>query len=545
MRSSKQRITRRSFLAAPAALAVSGTAMARPANAYEAALLDQIDNLDVAKAAILSARHCSRYGFCVSPWLPRPIEVDLLANDPILLRDVAMRAADIIARGAFDAKFFSKLTLVTLPKRTHGALRLWAIAEPQDTVAYLTLAVLAAPVIEAHRIPTSSEVAHSWRFSPGRYQLFDERYTLASFHAASRRRAGSTAFLVICDLVNCYGNLSADQVAAAVGQSGVPGWQAEYLRQLLGFWQTPESPGLPVASNASRILAEAVLLQIDNRLRGAGIEFVRYADDFRLFAEDESAARRTLEAVADAAAPHGLALNPDKTQIVRLGETTTEPDLQVIDNEKLCVASDSENLPHNFRRASVAEIRMLRSAHNKPNAQALLQSKAAPPVSALRRAMRQAIYAGHDDFLYAVPAILRRYPEAAGVYSFALRQASEFVSVGVRDHLRIELSAMLLDPMTPDFVTIKLIEILSNPAYRDREALERFARARAGAPRGMTFRAALDGLRETGGAMPDLAALFDEMDGWAKRALLADPAFRRSITYSPATPDLIAAKLAT
>jgi hypothetical protein len=102
---------------------------------------------------------------------------------------------------------------------------------------------------------------------------------------------------------------------------------------------------------------------------------------------------------------------------------------------------------------------------------------------------------------------------------------------------------MLLDNATPDFVAMKLLDILAHPDYRDRKTLELFARARASDPRGLCFRFALDALRNTGGVTKDLYRHFGMMDGWGRRALLADPKSRASIGLSSAGGDPLLAKL--
>lgn len=84
MRSRKYKITRRNFIAGPAALAASVAAIQRPAHA----LGPFAANADVSKVALLSARHCAHHGFVDIKGLARPFEADLLAGDPSLLRDV-------------------------------------------------------------------------------------------------------------------------------------------------------------------------------------------------------------------------------------------------------------------------------------------------------------------------------------------------------------------------------------------------------------------------------------------------------------------------
>jgi hypothetical protein len=52
-----------------------------------------------------------------------------------------------------------------------------------------------------------------------------------------------------------------------------------------------ETYGIPIGPAASRPLAEAVLIQIDDALLGSGIDFIRYIDDFVIF----GATRETVE----------------------------------------------------------------------------------------------------------------------------------------------------------------------------------------------------------------------------------------------------------
>jgi hypothetical protein len=127
---------------------------------------------------------------------------------------------------------------------------------------------------------------------------------------------------------------------------------------------------------------------------------------------------------------------------------------------------------------------------------AIRQREYSPPP--LRRGIRRAIYAGHDAFVRAIPSLLGRYPEFSAYVASALSRTSDFVPGDTRNHLRTELAAMLLDRAPPDFVAMKLLNILSHPDYCDRNALEQFSRARAIDRRGLCFRFALDALRNTG-----------------------------------------------
>ena len=82
--------------------------------------------------------------------------------------------------------------------------------------------------------------------------------------------------------------------------------------------------GLPVGPDASAVLANAVLAQVDRTLRDAGVEHLRWVDDVVLSGGDASAA---LSVFRTALAKIGLRPNEAKTRIVPdardLGSTTT------------------------------------------------------------------------------------------------------------------------------------------------------------------------------------------------------------------------------
>ncbi len=97
----------------------------------------------------------------------------------------------------------------------------------------------------------------------------------------------------------------------------------ERLIDLIAGWLEVGAtrPGLGVAQGAviSPLLANLYLHPFDVTLIQAGLALVRYADDFVIMCEDERAARYALVEAADALAALDLALNAEKTTIVRFG----------------------------------------------------------------------------------------------------------------------------------------------------------------------------------------------------------------------------------
>lgn len=93
---------------------------------------------------------------------------------------------------------------------------------------------------------------------------------------------------------------------------------AAYLQQGvmegLASW-TPET-GTPQGAVISPLLSNIYLDPLDHLLATAGIETVRYADDFVILCRTEAAARQALALVQDWTARNGLSLHPEKTRIV-------------------------------------------------------------------------------------------------------------------------------------------------------------------------------------------------------------------------------------
>ncbi len=84
--------------------------------------------------------------------------------------------------------------------------------------------------------------------------------------------------------------------------------------------EQPREKGLAQGSPLSPLLANVYLDTFDRDLAGAGVEFVRYADDFVLLAHTKEAAQLALEHAESALGALGLRLSADKTHIGAVAE---------------------------------------------------------------------------------------------------------------------------------------------------------------------------------------------------------------------------------
>jgi RNA-directed DNA polymerase len=94
------------------------------------------------------------------------------------------------------------------------------------------------------------------------------------------------------------------------------GWLEQPVMEGLASW-TPEK-GSPQGAVISPLLANAYLDPLDHIVAAAGIQMVRYADDFVLLCRTRTDAEAALTLVAEWVASAGLTLHPEKTQLVDL-----------------------------------------------------------------------------------------------------------------------------------------------------------------------------------------------------------------------------------
>lgn len=105
------------------------------------------------------------------------------------------------------------------------------------------------------------------------------------------------------------------------------------INSLLLFWANRDSYGLPVGSNASRILAEVALIEVDNYLVSKGVDFCRFVDDYRIFAKNAAEAHNSLALLIHRLSKEGLFLNTQKTKIRNISEVSKNLESNV-DNKK-------------------------------------------------------------------------------------------------------------------------------------------------------------------------------------------------------------------
>jgi len=193
-----------------------------------------------------------------------------------------------------------------------------------DPLEYLLFTALIHRVggeLEAIRVPKTEKKAFSWRFLPAvGGQMFDPNFRWHDFNVqcrifAERRSCG---WVVVADVADFFPHIYILPLETALDRATRRSPEAYCLLRMISNWNAFVSYGLPVGLAGSRILAEAAIADLDQTIRGLGLQHCRYSDDMRIFCTSEAQARRALEHIAmHLFETHGLTLQPAKTEILK------------------------------------------------------------------------------------------------------------------------------------------------------------------------------------------------------------------------------------
>lgn len=253
----------------------------------------------------------------------RPFEIDMLKKENVknkVIEDIKTS----LKENNIKSMSITPISYVLVPKKELFDFRKCALIQPLDELKYLSLVLQIADKIEVMRISKSKNNIFSYRFKPQKGYLFDPNYNFTSFreYVSKKSNQKNINVVVSCDIGNFYDRLNLHRLECILSSNEkIDKKIVQQINELLLFWSNRDSYGLPVGSNASRILAEASLIEVDNYLLSKKIDFCRFVDDYRIFAKDAATAHHSLSILVDKLNKEGLFLNTSKTEIKDVSKT--------------------------------------------------------------------------------------------------------------------------------------------------------------------------------------------------------------------------------
>lgn len=266
--------------------------------------------LDNALAAI------SHHGY--SSMLPDPPEWGVVTTNWPAIRDI-LEKIDLDTYEPF------KPLRVFAPK-SRANIRVMHMLHPQDLLIYTALVLVAKNDIEANRVPLKAQRVFSYRADISRPQVL---YGAKGSYEAYRKQLDTKAenekvkFVAIADIADFYPRIYQHRlenvIESVAASQRVRDVARVLVRKLIGNLMGRNSYGIPVGPYASRLLGEAVLIDVDATLQSQGINFVRWVDDYNIFCKTEYEAQSVLFSLGEwLFSNHGLTLQSAKTKILAI-----------------------------------------------------------------------------------------------------------------------------------------------------------------------------------------------------------------------------------
>lgn len=237
----------------------------------------------------------------------------------------------------FDQQFAQNAPddIRALVAASHSGFRWGAQLDPLWNAFLLGAVLSIAERIEDTRLPPDQ--VYSYRLDRENYRegtLFSKDVNWRTFIDDSLVRAAGCAFVVTCDVADCYSRISHHKLDNNLRLIDTdPRTRKGILSYLQNFTGT-RSAGLPVGGPAARILSELALNNTDQLMAAAGVKFARYADDYHIFCRTRSEAHDLIVQLYRWLDNDGLTLQKSKTRILTSAEfrsmlepaTSEEPD---------------------------------------------------------------------------------------------------------------------------------------------------------------------------------------------------------------------------
>ncbi len=193
-----------------------------------------------------------------------------------------------------------------------------------DSVWNAYLLALVATIgddIETRRVPPSVVFSYRYKPDPATGSLFDKTVGWPQFQAAAKEGAKKHSIILRCDIADFYPRIYHHRLENALRRATPKTDVVNRIKRLVSEISAGPSYGLPVGGPAARILSELLLNSVDRLLASEGIHFIRFVDDYVLFAESRERAHSALIRLTELLLTNeGLSLQKSKTRILSAAE---------------------------------------------------------------------------------------------------------------------------------------------------------------------------------------------------------------------------------
>lgn len=486
---------------------------------------------EVVEACNIAINNIIKEGTTDVELFKKPFEIKLLEDNEIR-KEIIKNIVESVKKNNFEVLKISKIGHVLVPKKSLCDYRKCAWIDVIDEIKYLTLALLIAKDIEIARDNKSNRRVFSYRLKMkgNNGYIFDTDYNYTSFRnrITEKSKMKTKRVVVECDISNFYDRLNLHRLESTLlSIERIDKDVINLLNELLLFWSNRDSYGLPVGSNASRILAEAALIEVDNYLISKNIDFCRFVDDYRIFAKNAQEAHRNLAILVERLNKEGLFLNSSKTNIKELVKSDCK---EVEKKEKKSFNIEMFNkiirgysglIPLKFRELSETEKNKLVIEDENINISNLKGTLLIDPkefVVTMKIILAKEKY----DRLSEISKIIDRFPQFIPYYVDILIKNVEKIPESEIDKIKNNMSKWILEDEVPEYIKVYTIRLFSVGKFKDKEIVFNAFRNLKRNAGDYIGRAILECLEDdlSRGEVIEIRDYYKRADIWEKREIL-------------------------
>lgn len=409
-----------------------------------------------------------------------------------------------------------------------------AIISPSCIAKFLAIVFQYANIIENARIPIDKNIVFSCRFNPSTDSIFDRSIGYSQWREQTKILANNKNcnFIVSCDIAAFYDRVNIHRIESTLLSIGVPEPLVKLTNDLLLFWSKKDSYGIPVGNIASRILAEAALIDIDQYLLAEGIVFTRFVDDYRLFSPNLLTAQEWMNKLTTRLFRDGLMLNTGKTQIRKVEpekpEELANPEKQNDGAET--VLKEITKLTGGYNRIARKFVMPAEDKHEKflsinlEHEINLLKQQSIVEFEGIQKVVIASLVQKRFDALLDIAKVCCQYLYGLDYFIDMLLRNSAFIPDIERTRIA-DMYATLIDSgelYSFEWHCASVAKLLSHSAYFRKNALIQIFKLPAKDVSTYASMIALEGLkgRLTRSEFRTIREYFDRSDEWEKRRLL-------------------------
>ena len=485
-----------------------------------------LNNTIITKACRRAIENIISEGTTDVPLFRRAFELDLL-KDQNFKNEICKIIQGAINKNQFSDLKIHKLGHVLVPKKNLSDYRKCALIDVYDEIVFLTLILTISNEIERMRVNKSKNRVFSYRYGDFGGKIFDGKYNLTSFRetVANKTKYKKNKVVVECDISNFYDRINIHRIESVLNSNpNIDKDIIKLINLLLLFWANRDSYGLPVGSNASRILAEVALIEVDNYLISKNIDFCRFVDDYRIFAKSAAEAHNNLALLTHRLSKEGLFLNTQKTKIKDISKVLKTQDINIEDKKVTANPSIIRGyaglVPLKFRRLSDSEINNFKEYNltellAEANQSVLLEEKQVTTL--IKTIIAQEQY----NYLAQIPKLLEKYPQFIPYFIDTILKYPD-IPTSCITQIQEDFKNWLLNNDIPEYIQVYLIKLYSDSSVINNDILlNSFRRLRrnSGDYIGRALLEAMNGKLGRGEIL-EIREYYNRADLWEKRQIL-------------------------